>query len=78
VTVVRKFRFLSEKARRIHACYIATGKLKPTSQPNIVENGKRNGYAPDLFNPLFDYTVFRNIQQTVLAITDDLQQGLIA
>ena len=39
---------------------------------------KRNGYAPDLFNPLFDYTVFRNIQQTVMAITNDLRQGLIA
>ena len=36
---------------------------------------KRNGYAPDLFNPLFDLTVFRNIQQTVLAITADLQSG---
>ena len=39
---------------------------------------KRNGYAADLFNPLFDLTVFRNIQQTVVAITDDLRQGLVA
>jgi len=37
---------------------------------------QRNGYAADLFNPLFDLTVFRNIQQTVIAITDDLRQGL--
>lgn len=38
---------------------------------------KRNGYAADLFNPLFDYTVFRNIKQTVMAITDDLRSGQI-
>jgi len=184
VTVVRKFRFLSEKARRIHACYIATGKLS-TNQVQFDEQetyiryvcrtvlhnvrlacrfssiliatdakpayrtyvrqmlpkaihlqvnrsdedrevvskssehdlwwvnqccsvtrhylsrlrrrtcvtskdidelrrhlwlfaAKRNGYAADLFNPLFDLTVFRNIQQTVVAITDDLRQGLVA
>jgi len=44
----------------------------------LIVPAKRNSYAPDLFNPLFDLTVFRNIQQTFLAITNDLQQGLIA